>query len=91
MTANEKEDVCYPQPRSTTQRATIARDFIKRFGWTLPVLVDPIENPANAIYAGWPERLYIIDESGKIVHKGGMGPFHFDPDEASKWLAARFP
>ncbi len=91
MTANEKEDVCYPQPRSSAQRAAIARDFVKRFGRTLPVLVDPIEDPANALYAGWPERLYIVDEQGKIVHNGGMGPFHFDPEEASKWLATRFP
>jgi len=91
MTANEKEDVCYPQPRSSAQRAAIARDFVKRFGWTLPVLVDPIANPANELYAGWPERLYILDEQGRIAHKGGTGPFHFDPEEAATWLARRFP
>ena len=66
-------------------------DFVKRFGWSLPVLIDPIENPANEVYAGWPERLYIVDEQGRIVHKGGTGPFHFDPEEAAKWLATRFP
>ena len=90
MESNEKEDVCYPQPRSTEERLAIARDFRDRFDWQMPLLVDPIENQANALYAGWPERLYVI-EGGRIVYKGGPGPFEFKPDELEAWLAKRFP
>lgn len=91
MEANEQQSVCYPQPRTTKARMDIAADFIERFHYSIPLLVDPIENTANAAYAGWPERLYIVDEGGRIVYKGGMGPFEFHPEEVEAWLAKRFP
>lgn len=91
MDSNEKEGVCYPQPRSTPARVAIARDFVSRFKYDLPLFVDPIENPADKLYAGWPERLYVIDERGVIAYKGQTGPFGFHPEEVETWLAARFP
>jgi len=91
MDSNESEDVCYLQPRSTADRIAIANDFVRRFKYPIPLLVDPIENPANAVYAAWPERLYIVDEAGRIAYKGGMGPFEFHPEEVEAWLARRFP
>jgi type I thyroxine 5'-deiodinase len=91
MTSNEKENVCYAQPKTLAQRLAIANDFVKRFHYDVPLVVDPIENPANAAYAGWPERFYIIEESGKIVYKGKPGPFGYHPEEVESWLARRFP
>jgi hypothetical protein len=91
MSSNEKEGVCYPQPTSLAQRVAIANDFVKRFDYQIPVLVDPMENPANAIYAGWPERIYIVDEAGVIVYKGEPGPFGYHPEELEAWLKSRFP
>jgi len=91
MDVNEKQSVCYPQPRTTEARIVIAADFVERFHYDIPLLVDPIENPANQIYAGWPERIYIVDEGGRIVYKGGMGPFEFHPEEVEDWLGERFP
>jgi type I thyroxine 5'-deiodinase len=90
MDSNVEEDVCYPQPKTTAQRVAIARDFSERFDYPLPLLVDPIENTANAVYAGWPERLYVLDEQRKIVYKGEPGPFGFHPEEVEAWLAERF-
>ena len=90
MDSNEKEGVCYPQPRSTAERVRIANDFKERFRYEVPLLVDPIDNPANAAYAGWPERLYIVDESGTIVYKGKPGPFGYHPEEVEAWLKGRF-
>jgi type I thyroxine 5'-deiodinase len=91
MDSNEKENVCYPQPRTLSQRVAIANDFVKRFGWEVPTVVDDMDNRANELYAGWPERFYIVDESGKIVFKGKPGPFGFHPEEVGQWLAKRFP
>jgi Iodothyronine deiodinase len=90
MDSNVDQDVCYAQPRTTAQRVNIARDFARRFEYPIPVLVDPIENPANTIYAGWPERVYILDEQRTIVYKGKTGPFGFHPEEAEEWLVERF-
>jgi hypothetical protein len=91
MDSNVTESVCYPQPMTSAQRIAIANDFVKRFSYEVPLLIDPIENPANAAYAGWPERFYILDEAGTIVYKGKPGPFGYHPEEVEAWLAKRFP
>lgn len=90
MKVNVKEDVCYPQPKTLAQRVAIASDFTKRFEFPLPLAVDDMHNSANDAYAAWPERIYIIDESANIAYRGGMGPFHYKPDEARAWLEQRF-
>lgn len=90
MDSNEKENVCYPQPRTLEQRVAIANDFVKRFHYDVPILVDDMENAANDLYSGWPERFYIVDESGKIAFKGKPGPFGFHPEEVEAWLSSRF-
>jgi hypothetical protein len=91
MDSNVKESVCYPQPQSLAQRVAIANDFVKRFSYRVPLAVDGMDNPANAAYAGWPERFYIVDEKGLIVYKGKPGPFGYHPEEVESWLAQRFP
>ena len=90
MVENEREGVCYMQPRTLAQRVAIAKDFVQRFGFAMPLAVDPMENPADRIYAGWPERFYIVDESGAIAYKGKTGPFGYHPEEVQAWLAKRF-
>jgi len=90
MKSNVKDDVCYAQPRKLSDRLAIANDFIKRFQFPLPFGVDDMKNAANDAYAAWPERLYIIDENGKIAYRGGMGPFNYHPSEVRTWLATRY-
>ncbi len=91
MESNVTEGVCYPQPTTLEDRVRIANDFVKRFHYEIPLVVDPIENPANKAYAGWPERFYIVDEQGTIAYKGKPGPFGYHPEEVEAWLAKRFP
>jgi hypothetical protein len=90
MKSNVKEDVCYAQPTTLEQRLAIANDFTKRYGYPIPFGIDEMNNAANDAYAAWPERLYIIDEAGRIGYRGGMGPFHYEPGEVRAWLAARY-
>jgi hypothetical protein len=91
MKSNVDQGVCYPQPTSLKQRLAIASDFAQRFKFPLPMGVDPMGDVADHLYSGWPERLYIVDESGKLVYCGGMGPFNYNPAEVRTWLAKRFP
>lgn len=91
MKANLDQNVCYAQPKTMLQRVAIANDFVKRFSFSIPLGIDAMSDTADHIYAGWPERLYVIDETGKIVYRGGMGPFNYHPAEVSGWLARRFP
>jgi len=90
MKSNVKDDVCYAQPKTLEQRLFIANDFIKRFSYPVPFGVDDMSNAANDAYAAWPERLYVIDESGHIAYRGGMGPFNYNPAEVRAWLAGRY-
>ena len=89
MQPNLDEEVCYLQPKNEGQRVAIANDFARRFQYPLPLAVDPMDDTANRTYAAWPERLYII-EGGRIVYKGGNGPFNYKPAEVGAWLEARF-
>lgn len=88
--AKEKDNVCYAQPKTLADRVAIANDFTKRFKYPVPFGIDEMSNAANDAYAAWPERLYIIDENGKIAYKGGNGPFKYNPKEVRAWLAARY-
>src|SRR6266436_1721301 len=90
MKSNVKDDVCYAQPKNLEQRVAIANDFVKRFQFPLPFGIDDMSNRANDAYAAWPERLYILDENGRIAYRGGMGPFNYNPTELRQWLAAKF-
>ena len=90
MKSNLKEDVCYAQPKTLEQRLAIGNDFTKRFNYTLPFGIDDMSNAANDAYAAWPERLYVIDETGRIAYRGGMGPFKYNPKEVRDWLASRY-
>ena len=82
--------MCYAQPKTLEQRVAIANDFTQRFKYAVPFGIDDMSNAANDAYAAWPERLYILDEMGRIAYKGGNGPFKYDPKEVRAWLADRF-
>jgi type I thyroxine 5'-deiodinase len=86
----EKDNVCYAQPKTLEQRIAIANDFTQRFKYTVPFGVDEMNNAANDAYAAWPERLYVLDENGRVSYKGGNGPFYYDPKEVRDWLAKRY-
>ena len=90
MKSNLKEDVCYAQPKTLEQRIAIGNDFTKRYKYTVPFGIDEMSNAANDAYSAWPERLYVIDESGRIAYKGGNGPFKYNPKEVRAWLASRY-
>jgi hypothetical protein len=90
MKSNVKEDVCYAQPKTLDQRIAIANDFVKRFSYPTQFGIDDMSNAANDAYSAWPERIYIIDETGHIAYRGGMGPFSYHPEEARAWLAKKY-
>lgn len=90
MKSNVKEDVCYAQPKTLEQRVAIAKDFTARFKFPLPFGIDDMSNAADNAYAAWPERLYVIDETGHVAYRGGIGPFNYKPAEVRDWLAAKY-
>ncbi len=52
-----------------------------------PALLDDFRNTTEIAYTAWPDRLYVIDMSGRIAYKSGAGPYGFKPAEAAVALA----
>jgi peroxiredoxin len=90
MTENTEDGICYAQPKTLAQRVAVARDFVKRLHYPIDFGIDGMNNAADEGYAAWPRRFYVIDEKGRIAYRGGMGPYHYRPEEVRAWLTARF-
>ena len=87
---NEEGNVVYTQPTTLEERRELARAFVDQMDVETETLIDDMTNTAMACFAAWPERLYVIDTDGRIVYKGGMGPFYFEPDEVEEVLRDKF-
>lgn len=83
-------EICYRQPKTLEERMKIARDFVNRFSYRIPMVVDSMQNLFEATFSAWPERLFII-LNGKIEYYGKPGPFGYKPDEVISWLESHFP
>ena len=86
MESNIEEHVLVANHVTVEDRFAAARAGVERLGLTMPVLVDAMDDRVSDTFAAWPERIYVIDADGRIVHAGGPGPFDFDPDAASAAL-----
>lgn len=73
---NHDEDVCYKTPKNLEERVSLAQTLTKKYDLSDPILVDEMSNDLMTKFSAWPERLYIIKD-GKIVFKGGPGPFWY--------------
>ena len=91
MGSNVEDDVVLKQPTTIEERLELAQVFVSEMDIETPTLVDDMRNTANACFAAWPERIYVIDSDGTIAYKGGVGPFYFDPRKLGSFLAERFP
>lgn len=91
MAANAREGIKVDQPKTYEERIKVAGECMKDLKLSIPCLVDDMQNTAQKAYAGWPDRLYVIDADGKVAYKGGPGPRGFKPDEAEAALKKLLP
>jgi hypothetical protein len=83
---NHSQDVVYDQPTTVEGRAAIAHDCVQQRELQMAVALDDIDDSIAEKYAGWPERLYLIDANGAVRHRSRPGPFQMDAVEA--WYSA---
>ncbi len=86
MPVNEREGVVCKQPTALAERQAVAARCNTALGLSMPCVVDTIDNTTDERYAGWPERIFIVDEQGKIAYAGKSGPWGFKPREAEARL-----
>ena len=84
--ANVQARISIPQPVDARQRLKVAQEFRKRFGLGWPMVVDGMDDRVGILYSGMPDRIYLLDPSGRVAYKGGRGPFGFKPDEVEQSL-----
>ena len=87
MQSNIKDKVVFASPRNEEERALVAGACVRKLGIKLPAVLDEFGNSTEAAYTGWPDRLYLIDNKGRVVYKSKPGPFGFKPDELKTALA----
>jgi alkylhydroperoxidase family enzyme len=79
MESNDKADICFPQPETDEERCKIAKTCRTMLKMTVPLVVDHMDDRVGHLYSGMPDRLYVIGRDGRVVFKGGRGPFGFIP------------
>jgi hypothetical protein len=66
-------------PKTLAERQKVAQQFAAAVKLSAPLLVDTIDDQVETAYSGWPDRIYILNSQGQIVHKGAPGPGGFRP------------
>jgi hypothetical protein len=83
---NVKDDVLVASTITSDERFNAAGLCVRNLGIELPAVIDDPDNHVERAYTGWPDRLYVIDTSGKIAYKSQAGPFGFKPADVEATL-----
>lgn len=81
MEVNEREGVIFAQPTTADERVEAAEACSLGLDLNIPTLLDGMTNEVDEAYAAFPDRLYLIDEQGRIAYRSERGPSGFRPDE----------
>ena len=81
LTYNRRAGIELQDPRTTEERTEVAASCALRMRTSIPVLIDELDNEVARQYGGWPDRLYLVGQDGRIAFQGGLGPFGFRPEQ----------
>jgi hypothetical protein len=81
MQSNIKDQVVFSTPRTEDERANVAGSCVRKLGIKIPALLDEFGNSTESAYTAWPDRLYLIDASGRVAYKSPPGPFGFKSED----------
>lgn len=68
-------------PKTDTERRTVATRCRKQLRLPFEVLVDGVDDSVATRWAGMPVRAFVIDRSGTVIYAGAQGPWGFRPYE----------
>lgn len=86
--SNRNEGVVFAQHQNLAERKEVAESCAIGLNLTLPTLLDTMDNVADRVFQGWPERLYVLSTEGRVVYQGGKGPYGFLLEELDSFLSA---
>jgi len=79
--SNIKEKIVFASPKDYQEREFVSGSCVRKLGIKFPAVLDGFDNSTEKAYAGWPDRIYLIDKQGRIAYKSKPGPFGFKPEE----------
>jgi thiol-disulfide isomerase/thioredoxin len=86
MESNTRLGVKLPQPKSIEERTSVAKRCATELKYSMPLLVDTMDDRVGNLYSGMPARAYVIGKDGIVTYQGGRGPFGFRPAEMEQSL-----
>lgn len=86
MQSNVKDKVVFATPKNEEERALIAGACVRKLGIKMPAVLDEFGNSTEKAYTGWPDRIYLIDQNGRVAYKSKAGPFGFKSEELAAAL-----
>ena len=86
MSSNDRVGIEFSQPVDRVERLSVAAKCCTSLEISMPLLVDDVNDRVGHAYSGMPDRLYVLDRTGKVTYKGGRGPFGFKAGEMEQSL-----
>lgn len=87
---NTKDGIAVPQPLAPSARCDAATQMCTRLDVTMPTVTDTLDDRVSTLYGAWPDRVYVLDEHGVVVHKTAIGPFGFKTADVREVLVTRW-
>ena len=91
MQSNVKDKVVFASPRSEEERGLVAGSCVRKLGIEIPAVLDEFGNSTESAYTAWPDRLYVIDSTGRVAYKSKPGPFGFSAQELKAAIIKAIP
>ena len=76
---NVSEGIQISSAKDFGQKEEYASSCVRNLGIKFTAVVDNMDAQVELNYMGWPDRLYLIGEDGRIAWKGGPGPQGMQP------------
>ena len=90
MASNVRDGVLFHSARTEGERTGTASACVRNLGIRIPALLDGIDNQTERAYTGWPDRLYLIGQNGRLIFKTRPGPYGFSSRELAGALRSLF-
>jgi hypothetical protein len=87
MQSNVKDSVVFASPKNEEERALVAGACVRKLGIKFPAVLDEFGNSTERQYTGWPDRIYLVDQTGRVAYKSKPGPFGFKSEELASAVA----
>ncbi len=88
---NAKEGIFIASAKNFQERCGVANTCVTKLNIQIPALIDNLQNSTEAKYTAWPDRLYVIDQDGRVAYKSKPGPFGFHPEGVAQTLTRLLP